>query len=59
MIFEVCKNRPKIIKVCHSGCGGGVTGRGGAGLLGEGLKTLRVMQKSAEDCKELGIGKLL
>ena len=26
---------------------------------GEGLKTLRVMQKSAENCKELGIGKLL
>ncbi len=26
---------------------------------GEGLKTLRVMQKSAEDCRELGIRKLL
>ena len=26
---------------------------------GGGLKTLRVMQKSAENCKELGIGKLL
>ena len=26
---------------------------------GEGLKTLRVMQKSAENCKELGIEQLL
>ena len=31
----------------------------GAAGGGGGLKTLRVMQKSAENCRELGIGKLL
>ena len=64
MIFEVRKNRPKVVKVRHPG-GQKLTSRAarrsarGCREGGEGLKTLRVMQKTAENCKELGIGKLL
>ena len=67
MIFEVCKNRPKIIKVRHSGAPKGIRtvilgrpgGVSGAAGRGGGLKTFRLVQKSAEKCKELGIRKVV
>ena len=64
MNFEVCKNRSKTRKLAAWGghrANARTAGRNERGCRegGEGLKTLRVMQKSAENCKELGIRKLL
>ena len=64
MNFEVCKNRSKTPKLAAWGghrTNARTAGRSARGCRegGEGLKTLRVMQKSAENCRELGIGKLL
>ena len=64
MIFEACKNRSKTPKLAAWGghrTNARTAGRNERGCRegGEGLKTLRVMQKSAENCRELGIGKLL
>ena len=64
MIFEACKNLSKTLKLAAWGghrANARTAGRNERCCRegGEGLKTLRVMQKSAENCKELGIGKLL
>ena len=64
MIFEACKIQSKTPKLAAWGShrtNARTARRSERGCRegGEGLKTLRVVQKTAEDCKKLGIRKVI